>query len=79
MINENPLINASVISASELVVREHMAFRRLLEAPFFASVRKDRGGNFHVTMQRDNTSQSFVGPTLHDAAQYALHAYGDEL
>lgn len=79
VINGNAIINTTFISEAELVVREHMAFRRLLESPDFASVRKDRGGNFHVTMHRDNKSQSFIGPTLHDAAQYALHDIGGEL
>lgn len=48
------------------------AFRRLLETPDFACVRKDRGGNFHVRMHRDGVTQSFVAPTLDEAATLAL-------
>jgi len=68
-------------SRAELVNREIRAFRRLLETPSFASLRKDRGGNFHVTMRRDydDKSQSFVSPTLWEAASRALEANGDEL
>lgn len=80
-INEEALINTAFISmsAAQLAVREIMAFRRLLESPDFACVRKDRGGNFHVTMHRNNRSYSFVAPTLHEAAQYALDDTGGEL
>ena len=67
------------LSHAELVSRELRAFRRLCETPDFQSIRKDRGGNFHVTMRRDDKSQSFVSPTLWEAASRALEANGDAL
>jgi hypothetical protein len=54
--------------------KELAAFRRLLETPEFSCVRQDRGGNFHVRMHRDGVTQSFVAPTLDEAATLALHS-----
>ena len=54
--------------------KELAAFRRLLETPEISCVRQDRGGNFHVRMHRDGVTQSFVAPTLDEAATLALHS-----
>lgn len=63
-------MSTPIISAEQ--EKEIAAFRRLLETPDFACVRKDRGGNFHVRMHRDGVTQSFVAPTLDEAATLAL-------
>lgn len=75
VINESGLINSPVINA-EAIAKELAAFRRLLETPDFAAVRKDRAGNFHVRMHRDGESLAWVAPTLDEAATLALQWTG---
>ena len=74
-INESGLINGTFIS-EEAAAKELAAFRRLLETPDFAAVRKDRAGNFHVRMHRDGESLAWVAPTLDEAATLALQWTG---
>lgn len=74
-INESGLINGTFIS-EEAAANELAAFRRLLETPDFAAVRKDRAGNFHVRMHRDGESLAWVAPTLDEAATLALQWTG---